>query len=122
MFIPPKHIKDQLKPVAQDDQKVCLSSSHIHIGRDIVNTLFPGTQAVYVAFYPENKSLMICSVKDELFKSLHKANQKMLKTRTRTGNKSIAIHEIIIDNQIDGANRDLEYHIEKQLGILHVTL
>ena len=55
-------------------------------------------------------------------KKLHKAKQHMLKDRNLKGDKSIALHELLIDNEIDSTDRDLVYDFQPGLGILNIKL
>ena len=124
MFIPPQHLQNtksdsELIPTSS---KIRLKSSHLLIDNEIVKQTFGEDLNVYVIYYPERHSLMIAPVSDAIFKSLHKAGQQMLKNRNLKGDKSIALHEILIDHQIDETDRDLEYELQKGLGILNVHL
>ena len=65
---------------------------------------------------------MIASTSDKDFKSLHKAKQYMLKDKSVNGDKSIALHELIIDNEIDSSDRELEFEVQAELKILNVKL
>ena len=58
----------------------------------------------------------------EVFKKIHKAGQQMLKDRNLKGDKSIALHEILIDHQIDETDRELTYELAPGMKILNVKL
>ncbi len=122
MFIPPNRLQIKSKASVSTGSKVSLKASHLLIHHEIVAEVFGEELNVYVAYYPERRSLMIASISDDIFKTIHKAGQHMLKNRNLQGDKTIALHEILIDHQIDEENRDLEYEWQKGLGILNVLL
>ena len=122
MFIPPNHLKDQLAAKTKSGSKVRLKSSHLLIDREVAQAAFGDTYNIYVVYYPDRSSLMMAPVTDEVFKNLHKASQQMLKDRNLNGDKSIALHETLIDHQLNETDRDLQYELEPGLGILKVSL
>lgn len=101
---------------------VRLKSSHILIDQNIVAQIFGNDQNAYAVYYPKKKSLLLAAISDELFNKLHKASQHMLKDRNLNGDKSIAFHELLIDNQLDDTDRPLEFKIEPALGILNIKM
>ncbi|MEM1318878.1 MAG: hypothetical protein AAGG75_01410 [Bacteroidota bacterium] len=122
MFIPPNRLKEELGRPSAGKSELRLKSAHLLIGHQLVQQALGAADNVYMVYYPDRGSLLIAPVSDELFKNLHKASQHMLKSRNLNGDKSIAIHEILIDHQLDRTDRDLEYELEKGLGILKVNL
>jgi hypothetical protein len=122
MFIPPQKIQKQLQSSLEKKSKVYLKSSHLQIDRKIVEEIFGSDRNVNMVYYADRKALMIAPVSDELFKKLHKAKQHMLKDKNANGDKTIALHELLIDNEINDTERDLEFEIQKELKILNVTL
>ena len=122
MFIPPSHLKDNFGAGKETKSMVRLKSSHLLIDHEIAVEVFGDDFNVHLVYYADRKSLLIAPKSDDLFKQLHKANQLMLKDRNLKGDKSIAIHEILIDNQVDDSDRDLSYELEAGLGILNIRL
>lgn len=122
MFIPPNRLKDSFEARQAVNSYVRLKSSHLLIDQEIASVAFGEENNVYVIYYPDRNSLMIAPVSDKLFKSLHKAGQQMLKDRNLKGDKSIALHEILIDNQLDEKDRDLTYDFQAAMGILNIEL
>lgn len=121
MFIPPKHVKKYTSP-QKVGGKIRLQGTHLIIDHEIANTIFGKDTVAYVVYYPGKNTLMMAAYSDELFKKLHKTAQQMLKDRNLKGDKSLALGEILIDNQLDESDRDLEYKVEAALGILSVQL
>jgi hypothetical protein len=122
MFIPPSNFKQKAASNAVKREPIRLKSSHLLIDDEIAGKAFGDCQNVYTVYYPDRNTLMIAPVTDELFKNLHKASQQMLKDRNLKGDKSIALHELLIDNQINETDRDLAYEFQEALGILNVKL
>lgn len=122
MFIPPNSLKNKLDSTSNVGSKVRLQASHLLIDHEIALDVFGKDFNVNMIYYPEKCTLMIAAKSDELFKKLHKANPHMLKDRNLKGDKTIALHEILIDHDINDLDRDLEFESPKGLGILNVKL
>ena len=122
MFIPPHNLKKNFEEDRLTASEVRLQSSHLVIGHEVASEVFGAEQNAYVVYYPERRTLMNAPVSDELFKNLHKAGQQMLKSRNLRGDKSIALHEILIDHQVNDTDRGLEYELQPGMGILNVKL
>lgn len=122
MFIPPDKLLKQTSQESVVGSKVRLKSSHLLIDREIVMEVFGESGNVSVVYYSDRRTLMLAPINDELFKKLHKTSQYMLKDRNLKGDKTVAIHDILIDNDVDTTNRDLHYDYPSGLGILNVTL
>ena len=122
MFIPPDRLKNNFKSEKEELAAVRLKSSHLLVDREVAAVIFGDDLNVNIVYYPERRTLMIAPKSDELFKQLHKAKQHMLKNKSIKGDKSIALHELLIDHEIDQTDRDLEYILEKNLNILNVKL
>ena len=122
MFIPPKKYIPEKKQPDISMGPIRLKSSHLLIDREIAEQIFGKDQNAYAVYYPNERSLLLASVNDDLFNKLHKASQHMLKDRNLKGDKSIAFHELLIDNQLDNTDRALEFNIEPALGILNIKI
>lgn len=120
MFIPPNKISGDLKSKQNEKSEVCLRSSYLVVKSDIAQSAFGESQNIYIVYYPNQRKIMMASVENDLFKQLHKTSQRMLKDRSLDGDKSITLHEILMDNDIDDTDRALEYTLEEGLGILSV--
>ena len=122
MFIPPENIKHQFEANSQPEAKISLKASHLLIAHEIASEIFNEETNIYAVYYPNRKTLMLAPISDTIFKQLHKANQHMLKDRNLKGDKTVALHELLIDNQIDSQDRQLEYEVQSELGVLSVKL
>ncbi|MEO0341240.1 MAG: hypothetical protein AAF242_18765 [Bacteroidota bacterium] len=122
MFIPPQSIQQQLRESKASVNPVRLQSSHLVLNQQIANEAFGEEKNVYVVYYPDRRSLMLAPITDELFKNLHKASQQLLKDRSLKGDKSLSLHEYLIDNQLDDQDRPLDYEWQPAVGILKIEL
>ena len=122
MFIPPNRLKNTLEPTVKAQSEVQLKTSHLLIDSTIASLAFGEDHNVNLIYYPKRKQLMIAAESDDLFTKLHKAKRHMLKDRNAKGDKTIALHELLIDNEIDSADRSLEFDFQKELGVLSVNL
>ena len=122
MFIPPNRLTSNTNNNTNPTSKVRLQSSHLWIEHKLAAKIFGDELNANVIYYPKTRSLMIAPKSNELFKKLHKAKQHMLKDRNLKGDKTIALHGLLIDHQINDTPRDLEYELQEALNILNVKL
>lgn len=101
---------------------VYLEASHICIKKNIVDKIFGDDAVVLSVYYDKDNSFMVAPASEELFRTIHKASQQMLKMKNANGDKSISIQELILDNDIDETNRDLQFTKEEALHILKISL
>lgn len=104
------------------DNEVYLEAAHICIKKIIAEKVFGSEAVVLSVFYAKDNTFMVAPAGEELFKTIHKANQQMLKSKNSAGDKSISIQELILDNDIDESDRNLEFVVEEALHILKVKL
>ncbi|MES2773984.1 MAG: hypothetical protein V4722_07355 [Bacteroidota bacterium] len=101
---------------------VYLEASHICIKKCVAEKVFGADTVVLSVYYPKDNSFMTAPAGEELFKTIHKASQQMLKSKNAAGDKSISIQELVLDHDIEEKDRDLEYVLEEALHILKVKL
>lgn len=101
---------------------VKLKTQHLWISADIATSAFGAAPQVYVIYYPQQRSLLLAPMDDEIFPTVHKAALQMLKSRNLQGDKTISLLEILIDHEIDDNDRDLAFLHQPGVPMLHVTL
>lgn len=101
---------------------VKLRTQHLWISGDIAESAFGEAQQVYVIYYPQQRSLLLAPMDDDIFPTIHKAGLQMLKNRNLQGDKTISLQEIIIDNDIDDTERELPCMHQPGVRMLHVSL
>lgn len=99
---------------------VNLSHSHIIVDNSVVQQLFPEAGRVSWVFYPAKNQLMIAGEQDELFKSLHKTSTTIFKLRNGKGDRSLDVLSVIIDHDIDDADRELKFLADNAMNVLNV--
>ncbi len=123
MFIPPKkYAREVAARSLTGDSALSMRNDHIYIPSDLVVSLFGDAENVSVVYYPDRRSLLIARSDDETFKALHKTKQYMLKSVNLEGDKSIAIQDILIDNDLPGHPRTLAHEAHEALGTVNVVL
>ncbi len=121
MFIPRKPLEQPTQPAFGADE-VALQDGHLIIGCAIAQRAFGNTLTALLTYYPQRRTLLLARVSDEVFKTIHKAQQGLLKVRNSRGDLALSIQAILVDHQIDETNRSLPYELREGSGILMVTL
>ncbi|MEM7371468.1 MAG: hypothetical protein AAF587_22830 [Bacteroidota bacterium] len=121
MIIPPKHLAHQFGK-SNSGEGVYLKSNHLCFGQEVVEQVFQDQLNAYMAVYPEKGYLILSSISHPFFKKLHDASQHMLKMRNSSAERSIALHELLIDHDLNLAEGPLKYEIKQSSNILKVYL
>jgi len=101
---------------------ITLKASHLYIPGEIAAKVFGDEQRVYLAYQAERATLLVAPVSQQWFNKMHQPSQHMLKSRNLKGDKTIALHEILIDNALNDQDRELEYTLQGTSGILKISL
>ncbi|MEP7374250.1 MAG: hypothetical protein ABI675_12720 [Chitinophagaceae bacterium] len=104
------------------ESEVYLEAAHVCIKKNIAEKIFGSETVVLSVFYNKDNTFMVSPASEELFRTIHKASQQMLKSKNAAGDKSISIQEFLLDNDIEEHDRNLEFVIEEALHILKVKL
>ena len=121
MIIPPAHMANQFKP-SGSGEGVYLETSHICFGKDVCDAIFKEDQHLHIAIYPKKGYLLAAPISHTYFGKMHKSSQHLLKMKNAVGDKSVAIHELIIDHEIVIKDGPLEYEIREKTGIIKIFL
>jgi len=122
MFIPPNRLKENFETEKKEETKVQLKGSHLWIDRSVAADIFGEDLNVNLIYYANQRTLMIAPYSNDLFTKIHKAKRHMLKDRNAKGDKTIALHELLIDNEINSQDRNLEFEAQKEIEVLSVNL
>ena len=117
----PKETIPGSKPFAATSD-VYLEAAHICIRKSIAEKIFGTDAVVLTVFYAKDNTFMAAPAGEELFKTIHKASQQMLKMKNTFGDRSISVMELLLDNDIDETDRNLEFITEEALHIVKVKL
>jgi hypothetical protein len=102
--------------------KISLKSSHIYLENELVETVFESIHYAYVKYLKEQKLLLITPVSSQWFVKMYEPTQFLLKSRNLKGDRTLAIREILIDNDLDANDRDLEFEIIEKTKLIKIKL
>ncbi|NKQ38906.1 MAG: hypothetical protein HF967_05450 [Methanosarcinales archaeon] len=102
--------------------KVSLKSSHIYLDNEIIEPIFGNIHFAYVTYVEKQKRILITPVSSQWFVKMFKPTQFLLKERNLKGDRTLAIREIFIDNDLDTTDRVLEYEIIEKTKLIKITV
>ncbi len=102
--------------------KISLKSSHIYLENDLVESIFDDIHYAYVKYSTDQRRLLITPVSSQWFVKMYEPTQFLLKSRNLKGDRTLAIREILIDNDLDTNDRELEFEIIKKTRLIKVSL
>ncbi len=100
--------------------KVTLKSSHIYLESKVIKEFFEGTNVAFAVYIKEQKSILITPVTSAWFKKMYNPAQYILKARNINGDKTLAIGNIIIDNDLDVTDRELDAEFIEKTKLIKV--
>jgi len=101
---------------------MALKSSHIYLRASLAQKVFKRIHYAYVTYIKEQQQLLITPVSSQWFVKMYEPTQFLLKDRNLEGDKTLAIREILIDNELDTADRELQYEWIQKTNLLKVVL
>ncbi|ARV10838.1 hypothetical protein BTO09_00130 [Gilvibacter sp. SZ-19] len=104
------------------NEKVALKSSHIFLDSELVENIFKNIHYAYVTYVKSQERLLITPVSSQWFVKMYKPTQFLLKSRNLKGDRTLAIREILIDNDINMTDRVLEYEIVEKTNLIKVNM
>ncbi|HAS59766.1 MULTISPECIES: hypothetical protein [unclassified Algoriphagus] len=102
--------------------KIALKSSHIYLDAELVTTIFGEIHFAYVTYVEEQKKILITPVSSQWFVKMYKSTQFLLKSRNLKGDKTLAVREILIDNDLDASDRELDYEIIEKTDLIKISV
>ena len=102
--------------------KITLKTSHIYLDKELIAPIFGETEYAYVTFVEKQGTILITPVSSQWFVKMYKPTQFLLKSRNLKGDKTLAIREILIDNDLDMTDRDLEYEVVTKTNLIKVNM
>ncbi len=103
------------------ENTILLKNGHIIIPADIVSKWLDEDNHVNMVYYPQRSQLLVAARSKMFFEKLHKTKWMVLKDKNRLGDKTLYVREILIDNDLDDADRPLHFEI-KTTGIVTIDL
>ncbi len=102
--------------------KITLKSSHIYLESNLVNNVFENIHFAYVTYVEDQKRILITPVSSQWFVKMFKPTQFLLKSRNLKGDRTLAVREIFIDNDLDTTDRNLEYEIIEKTKLIKIKI
>ncbi len=103
--------------------KIYLKSTHIYFENDLIENIFNNIHYAYAVYIKKQNQILITPVSSQWFvKMYEKPAQFLLKNRNLKGDKTLAIREIFIDNELDMKDRELKFEIIKKTNLIKVSL
>ncbi len=99
-----------------------LRSSHLLLDSDLVTRIFGDIHYAYAAYVAAQQALLLTPVSSQWFVKMHSPAQFLLKDRNLNGDKSLAVREIFIDNELDERDRILEVEVVDRTQLIKVKL
>jgi hypothetical protein len=105
-----------------EEDSVILKSSHVYLNASLVERIFKSIHYAYVTYVAEQNKMLITPVSSQWFVKMHKPTQFLLKSRNLKGDRTLAIREILIDNDLDTSDRELEYEIVEKTNLIKISM
>ncbi|CAM4421620.1 MULTISPECIES: hypothetical protein [Flavobacteriaceae] len=102
--------------------KITLKTSHINLDSELIEPIFGEIHYAYVTYVKEQGKILITPVSSQWFVKMYKPTQFLLKSRNLKGDKSLAVREILIDNNLNMTDKDLEYEIIDKTNLIKVNI
>lgn len=102
--------------------KIILKSSHIYLVNELVTSIFGDVNFAFVTYIKEQNTILITPITSSWFVKMYKPTQFLLKSRNLKGDKTLAVREIFLDNDLDTSDRNLEYEIIEKTNLIKVTI
>jgi len=103
------------------NQQILLKSCHVIIPYELVKQIFGSVSYAYVSYVSDSQTLLITPVTSQWFAKMHNPGQFLLKDRNLQGDKSIALREIFIDNDLNETDRSLLYEVVTNTNLIKIS-
>jgi hypothetical protein len=103
------------------ENTMLLKNGHIIIPADIFTKWLDADNYVNMVYYPERSQLLVAAKSKTFFEKMHETKWMVLKDKNMFGDKTLYVREILIDNDLDEADRSLSFEI-KNTGIVTIAL
>lgn len=100
---------------------IFLKSSHLWFGSSLAKEVFGDEEHLNWVYYPDRGALLVAAKSKTFFEKLHKTNWAVLKLRSLKGDRTWAIHELLIEHELDPTDRPLPFEL-KPNGIVSIAL
>ncbi|MEM6263348.1 MAG: hypothetical protein AAGI38_12625 [Bacteroidota bacterium] len=103
------------------EPRLRLRGQHLWMSHELVAEHFPDAYAVLVNFNKGSGVLWIGPMtEDHMMNKFSTVSQYLLKLRNAKGDRTIAIHDLLLDNELPPDNRPLTYKWDSKFNILKI--
>jgi hypothetical protein len=102
--------------------EVFLKSSHIYLNKSVVERVFDKIHYAYAAYSKEQGKILITPVSSAWFAKMFEPSQFLLKQRNLKGDMTLAIREILIDNDLDMTDRALDHEVIEKTNLIKLKV
>ena len=103
-------------------EEMALRSSHVQLSADLARKVFDKVHFAYVTYIKEKGHFLITPVSSQWFVKMYEPTQFLLKDKNAKGDKSLAVHELFIDNDLDSSDRKLAFEWIEKTNLLKVSI
>jgi len=101
---------------------ISIKAFHIYLEADLVRSVFKDESHAFVKYLEDQKQLLITPVSSKWFVKMYGPAQFLMKSRNLKGDKTLALHEIFIDNDLDGTERQLDFEYIERTKLIKIKL
>nr|WP_293841931.1 hypothetical protein [uncultured Arsenicibacter sp.] len=98
-----------------------LKNGHLLIPAGLFQEVLLAEPQINMVYYPERSQLLVAAKSKAFFEKLHQPKWMMLKDKNLAGDKSLYVRELLIDHDLDTADRPLPFTV-KETGIIAISL
>lgn len=102
--------------------QVSLQRAHLCLEAELVQEVFAKITHAFVTYSQEQKMLLLTPVSSIWFSKIHDASQVFMKDKNRKGDKSLAIRDILLDNDLSMTDRSLEFEVIATTKLIKIKL
>ncbi len=98
---------------------ISIKGNHIHLPGEIIRSHFNSASSVFINYNSGSKMLWISPATDQhVMRNFSSVQQYILKLKNASGDRTIAIHDLILDHDLEAsasyeAQWDAKFHILK---------
>ena len=104
------------------NSSIALKSSHVYLSADLAQKIFGQVHYAYVSYVQDKEHLLVTPVSSQWFAKMYEPSQFLLKDRNLKGDKTLAVREILIDNELDTSDRELNYEWIEKTNLLKIKV
>ncbi len=101
---------------------IALKNNHLLFARELVDKAFPSINQILISFKPDQGVLLISGADNSWFSKMHESQQIFLKQKNSQGDCAAAIHSLVLDYDINAADRQLPYEVNEKTGFIKVEI